>query len=148
MTRHRKAVQAVRGIDALGRKHLGEQGQVLQRSRIVTARGEVPAVGTEGGAKHPVAIFESGTGRLTRFDVTADGLGASTYNVGANGAAFGVAGALHHLPGTDSLAVNDVVRNCDLALSRQALNVFGGIKSLGSSSISIGRALDSTKLER
>jgi hypothetical protein len=70
------------------------------------------------------------------FDVTANGLGASTYNVGANGAAFGVANdttltVFAILEGADSLAAGGVLYNGDLTLRQEALNVFSGINELG-----------------
>src|SRR5262245_65368627 len=62
--------QAVLRIDALGRKDLGEQDQILQRSRIrvwqipnpgrpVIAGGGKPApIGTEGEMMHPAAMSQ------------------------------------------------------------------------------------------
>jgi hypothetical protein len=70
------------------------------------------------------------------FDVTADGLGASTYNVGANGAAFGVANdttltVFAIRESADGLAAGGVLYNGDPTLRGEALDVFGGINSLG-----------------
>jgi serine/threonine protein kinase len=68
------------------------------------------------------------------FAVTADGLGASSYNVGADGAAFGVANqttltVFALLDDADRLAVNGLLG--DATLRHEALDVFGGINSLG-----------------
>ena len=72
------------------------------------------------------------TAQACGFDVTADGLGASTYNVGANGAAFGVANGTTLtvyaiLEGADRLAVNGVLYNGDSTLRKEAMNVFSGL---------------------
>jgi hypothetical protein len=74
--------------------------------------------------------------RAYGFTVTADGLGASSYNVGADGGAFGVANqttltVFALLADADRLAVNGLLDNGDATLRREALDVFGGINSLG-----------------
>jgi hypothetical protein len=66
------------------------------------------------------------------FDVTVDGLGASTCNVGTSGAAFGVANGTTLtvyaiLQGADSLAVAGVLYNGDSTLRKEAMNVFSGL---------------------
>jgi PKD repeat protein len=70
------------------------------------------------------------------FTVDAFGLGASTYNVGSNGAAFGVANnttldVWQLLLGANAQAVNGVLYNGNTTLINDAVNVFEAIAGLG-----------------
>lgn len=71
------------------------------------------------------------------FAVSPYGLGESTWNVGANGAAFGVSDdstltVIQLLDACDSQAVQGVLYDGNTGLRDMALNVFGGINSDGS----------------
>jgi hypothetical protein len=70
------------------------------------------------------------------FTVTAAGLGADSYNVGANGDAFGVPNnttlnVFQILKAADSKAKNGVLYNGDKTLRDEALAVFDGINQAG-----------------
>jgi hypothetical protein len=75
-------------------------------------------------------------GRAYGFAVTTAGLGASVYNVGSNGAAFGVPNnatltILTILEEANAQAVNGVLDNGNTTLRSQATTVFDGINSAG-----------------
>jgi hypothetical protein len=70
------------------------------------------------------------------FSVTTSGTGAGTYNVGSNGAAFGVpnntvASVLGLLQQTSLRAVNGVLWGGNSALSNEGNAVFDGINQAG-----------------
>jgi uncharacterized delta-60 repeat protein len=70
------------------------------------------------------------------FTVTADGLGADSYNVGSNGAAFGVPNnttlnVYQILKAANQRAVNGVLYNGDPTLRHEAEMVFADINRLG-----------------
>jgi hypothetical protein len=101
-------------------------GQKLDAAVLATALNVYATTSSLGGAQ----------AQAYGFDVTADGLGASSYNVSANGSAFGVANnttlsVFALLVDVDSLAVNGVLYNGDKTLRNEAMSVFGVIDSLG-----------------
>jgi hypothetical protein len=70
------------------------------------------------------------------FRVTADGLGASSYNVGSNGSAFGVTNnqtltVYAILKAADRYAVAGLLYDGDKTLRSEAATVFGGIDAAG-----------------
>ena len=70
------------------------------------------------------------------FKVTSAGLGATAFNVGTNGAAFGVADnakptVLQLLQSADSQAVGGVLYAANPSLRPKAFNVFSGVNDLG-----------------
>jgi hypothetical protein len=70
------------------------------------------------------------------FTVGGNGVGTASYNVGANGAAFGVADnttmiVMDLLLAADAQAVNGVLYNGDMAKRNQANNVFSAINEVG-----------------
>ena len=70
------------------------------------------------------------------FNVTADGLGASTFNVGESGAAFGVANnttlsIMDILLSTDEQALLGVLYNSDAFFRSLAIEVYSGINEAG-----------------
>jgi CSLREA domain-containing protein len=71
------------------------------------------------------------------FAVTANGLGASSFNVGADGAAFGVANnttrnVYELLLAANQRAVNGVLYNGDATLRQEASDLFDALNSAGS----------------
>jgi hypothetical protein len=104
----------------------GQTSAKLDTAVLATALNVYATTASLGGAQ----------AQAYGFDVTADGLGASSYNVGANGSAFGVANnstltVFALLVDVDSLAVNGVLYNGDKTLRNEAMSVFGVIDSLG-----------------
>jgi hypothetical protein len=82
-------------------------------------------------------LDDTGVGTQYGFDVSGNGLATATYNVGSNGAAFGVADGtvmtvIDILLATDSQAVNGVLYNGDTVKRTKANNVFSGIDEGGS----------------
>jgi len=70
------------------------------------------------------------------FVVTTSGLGSSTYNVGTNGAAFGVANGstlriIDLLHATDAASIGGVLYGGNSLLRQLANNVYSGINSDG-----------------
>jgi hypothetical protein len=70
------------------------------------------------------------------FTITAAGLGVATYNVGSNGAAFGVPNnttltVMQVLLEANAQAVNGVLYNGNTTLRQEALAVFDGINTAG-----------------
>jgi hypothetical protein len=78
----------------------------------------------------------TGVGTSYGFIVSGHGVGAATWNVGANGAAFGVANnsvltVMDLLMAVNNQAVNGVLYNGNATLRGQSTNVFGGISQAG-----------------
>jgi hypothetical protein len=81
-------------------------------------------------------LDNTGVGTQYGFLVGGNGVATSTYNVGSNGAAFGVANntvmtVLDILPAADAQAVNGVLYNGDTTKRNQANAVFGAINEAG-----------------
>jgi len=75
-------------------------------------------------------------GQTYGFTVSADGLGADSFNVGADGAAFSVANkttlnVFELLRAVDRQAVNGVLYNGDITLSKEANDLFGALNQAG-----------------
>jgi hypothetical protein len=75
-------------------------------------------------------------GQTYGFTVSADGLGADSFNVGADGAAFGVANkttlnVYELLKAVDRQAVNGVLYNGDTTLSKEANDLFDALNKAG-----------------
>jgi hypothetical protein len=77
------------------------------------------------------------TGQAYGFTVSADGLGTHSFNVGADGAAFGVAdkttlNAYALLEAVDRQAVNGVLYHGDTTLRKDANDLFDALNKAGS----------------
>jgi hypothetical protein len=82
------------------------------------------------------ALDSTGVGTQYGFIVTGTGLATTTYNVGSNGAAFGVANntvmtVLDVLLAADAQAVNGLLYNGDTARRNQASTDFSAINQVG-----------------
>jgi hypothetical protein len=82
-------------------------------------------------------LDSTGVGTQYGFTVSGNGVATSTYNVGTNGAAVGVADnstmtVMDVLLAADSQAVNGVLYNGDVAKRTKANNVFSAINQAGS----------------
>jgi probable HAF family extracellular repeat protein len=82
------------------------------------------------------ALNTTGVGTQYGFLIGGDGVGTSTFNVGSNGAAFGVANnttmtVMDLLLAVDSQARNGVLYNGDALKRDKANNVFGAINQAG-----------------
>jgi hypothetical protein len=82
-------------------------------------------------------LDNTGVGTQYGFVVSGNGVATSTYNVGTNGAAFGVADntvmtVMDLLLAADAQAVNGVLYNGDTTKRNQANNVFSAINEAGS----------------
>ena len=81
-------------------------------------------------------LDSTGVGTQYGFTVSGNGVGTATYNVGSNGAAFGVANnttmtVMDLLLAADAQAVNGVLYNGDTAKRNMANNVFSDINEAG-----------------
>jgi hypothetical protein len=103
-------------------------GQKLDAQVLATALAVYVTDGT---------LDSTGVGTQYGFTVGGNGVGTSTFNVGANGAAFGVANnttmtVMDLLLAADAQAVNGVLYNGDTAKRTMANNVFSAINQAGS----------------
>ena len=108
----------------------------LNLASQTSAKLDTAALATALNVYATTASLGGGQAQAYGFDVTADGLGAASYNVGLNGSAFGVANnttltVFALLVDVDSFAVNGVLYNGNKTLRNEAMSVFGAIDSLG-----------------
>jgi hypothetical protein len=113
-------------VAALYQSQFALSGSNLAAEVLATALNVYATTQSLGGA----------IGQAYGFSVTATGLGADSFNVGANGAAFGVANnttrnVYELLTAVDQQAVFGVPYNGDTTLSKQANNLFDALNKAG-----------------